>query len=87
MTIKLHKDFLQNELCLPRNAIKDEIYDNSRWSVHHSIVFVHNDKFYKTGYSVGATEMQDESPWEYDTDVECVEVKLVEKLVKTWEVC
>lgn len=84
MTVKFHKDFLINELGLPDNAIKDTITSTSRWSIHHDIVFAHNGKFYETYYSVGATEMQDESPWEYDTEIECTEVHLVEKTVKVW---
>lgn len=84
--IKLHKDFLINELNLPDSAIKNEIYDTSRWSIHHKIIFSYNDKFYSTTYSVGATEYQDESPWQNEEDVECQEVKLVEKTIKVWEV-
>lgn len=85
MTIKLHKDFLIDELELPHNSIKNTITSQSRWSTHHEIIFAHNGKFYKTHYSEGSTESQDESPWEYDSDVECVEVQIVEKLVKVWE--
>lgn len=84
-TIKLHKDFLENELNLPYSAIRNTISDTSRWRIHHNIIFAHNGKFYETYYSVGATEMQDEGPWEYDEEVECFEVKLVEKTIKVWE--
>lgn len=82
--IKLHKDFLKNELDLPYSAIKDDIVDTSRWSIHHGIIFAHDGKFYRTYYSVGATENQDESPWEYETEVECDEVELKEVKVKKW---
>jgi hypothetical protein len=85
MKIKLHKDFLINELDLPDNAIKDTIISQSRWSTQHEIIFAHDGKFYKTHYSQGSTEAQDESAWEYDTEVECAEVHIVEKLIKTWE--
>lgn len=83
-TIKLHKDYLKNELDLPSNAVLDEITDTSRWSVHHRIIFKHEGKFYETYYSEGATEMQDESPWEYDDEVECDEVELKEVKVVKW---
>jgi len=83
-TIKLHKDYLLEELDLPYSAIKDTIIDTSRWSENHEIIFAHNGKFYKTYYSQGLTEMQDESAWEYDEEVECIEVELTEKLVKVW---
>lgn len=58
------------------DVVQDTIIDNSRWSIIHEIVFKWTDrKYYKTTYSVGATESQDERPWEYETEVECVEVE------------
>lgn len=83
-TIKLHKDYLINELNLPYSAILDEVEDTSRWSSHHRIIFAHNGKFYEAHYSKGLTEMQDESPWEYEDDVECYEVELKEVKVRKW---
>lgn len=76
MTKNFHKDYLKNELELPWSAIKNTITGTSRWSVHHEIIFEDKGKFYKTHYSEGATECQDERPWEYDENVECVEVEL-----------
>jgi len=85
-TIKLHKDFLMNELGLPySNTIKNIITDTSRWSEHHEIIFAYSGKFYQAYYSEGLTEYQDESPWEYDEEIECIEVELIEKLVKVWQ--
>lgn len=83
---KFDKEFLINELDLPFKAIEDEVIDTSRWSIHHKIIFEHDGKFWQTWYSVGATEMQDEAPWEYEKEIECTEVHQVEKLVKIWEV-
>lgn len=83
--MKLHKDFLKGELDLPDAAIKDTITGTSRWSEHHEIIFAHDGKFWRTHYSQGLTEMQDESPWENETDIECEEVELVEKTVKVWQ--
>jgi hypothetical protein len=82
--IKLHKDYLTKELDLPYSAIKNDIVDTGRWSIHHEIIFAYDGKFYRTWYSEGATEMQDESPWEYDTEVECTEVELKEVKVMKW---
>lgn len=82
--INLHKDYLINELDLPHSAILDEITDTSRWSVHHRIVFEYEGKFYEAYYSEGATEMQDESAWEYEDEVECDEVELKEVKVRKW---
>ena len=86
-TVKFKKDFLVDELDLPYNddiVKSDEIDDTSRWSVFHTLVFEHEGKFYQTHYSVGATEMQDESPWEFEDEVECHEVEEKEVVVKQW---
>jgi hypothetical protein len=63
----------------------DEITDHSRWSVGHRIVFQYDDKVYEAYYGVGATESQDESPWEYEDEIECTEVEEVEVVVKKWK--
>jgi hypothetical protein len=63
----------------------DEITNHNRWSVGHRIVFQYNDKVYEAYYSVGATESQDESPWEYEDEIECTEVEEVEVAVKQWK--
>jgi hypothetical protein len=66
--------------------IGDNIVDHSRWSVDHELIFRWTDgKYYETSYSVGATEMQDERPWEYDKEVECQEVRKVTKTIEVWE--
>lgn len=69
--------------------VEDNIKETSRWSVHHTMVFKFEGKFYTSHYSVGATEMQDESPYEYDGDgegmVECTEVIQVEVPTKVWK--
>ena len=78
------KDYLMKELDLPYSAILDNIVDTSRWSIHHEIVFEDKGKFYSTHYSEGATEYQDESPWECEKDIECTEVELKEVVIKKW---
>jgi hypothetical protein len=82
--MKFKKEFLIDELDLPYSAIEDKVIDNSRWSIHHEIVFEHEGKFYRTYYSVGATECQDEEPWEYDDEVDCTEVVQKEITVMAW---
>ncbi|MGM9987353.1 MAG: hypothetical protein ACI35O_09015 [Bacillaceae bacterium] len=84
MKIHLDKNYMRDELDLPYNAILDEITETSRWSIHHRIIFSYQGRFYETHYSEGATEMQDESPWEYEDQVECQEVELKEVKVKKW---
>lgn len=59
--------------------VEDRLVDSSRWSLHYSLIFRYRDKFYATSYSRGATEMQDESPFDdYDDEIECLEVVPVE---------
>lgn len=63
----------------PVEIVVNEIVDTSRWSIHYTLVFSYDGKFYQTQYSRGATESQDESPFEYDADmIECSEVVPVE---------
>ena len=85
--MKFKKEYLIEELGLPYDCdlISEETIDNTRWSIIKEIVFQDKDgKYYQTTYSEGATECQDESPWEYEKEVECVEVELKEVLVKKW---
>ena len=66
--------------------IENNIVDNSRWSVIHKIVFLFNEKFYESDYSVGATEQQDERPYEFDNEeIECSEVKPISKTITVYE--
>lgn len=85
MKKKFSRDYLVNELGLPYdNTIVDKIIDTTRWSIVHEIVFEDKGHFYSTTYSEGATEMQDERPWEYDDEINCTEVELKEVTVKKW---
>jgi len=55
--------------------VQDIITSTSRWSIYHEMVFTVNGKFYIIDYSIGATEHQDESPFEYEPEeIECEEV-------------
>lgn len=62
------------------DVVLNEIYDTSRWSNHYTLVFkeLATDKFYQTDYREGATEQQDERPFEYEDEVVCTEVAPVE---------
>lgn len=81
-----NKEYLTKELGLPYDCklIEDDIIDTTRWSIVHEIVFEDKGKFYMTTYSEGATEYQDERPWEYEDEVKCTEVELKEVKVKKW---
>lgn len=68
------------------DVISCQLKGNSRWSLNYELIFKFEDKYYKSGYSAGATENQNESPYEYDEDdIECDEVKPVEKVVIVYE--
>ena len=84
MVKEFKKEFLLDELNLPECAIEDKVTSVSRWSVNHSIIFEHDGKFYRTTYSCGATEYQDEWAWDYEDTVTCVEVEQKEVLTKQW---
>lgn len=87
-TKKFSREFLREELGLPwrGDVIEDNVVDNDRWSIDHELIFRNpkDEKIYRCWYSVGATEMQDEQPWEYDTTIECEEVELRIKQVECY---
>lgn len=65
------------------------LVDKSRWADIYEFVFedTRDNKFYQSSYRVGATEMQEERPYEYDDDeISCDEVRPVEVLVVKYEV-
>lgn len=69
------------ELGYKLQLVHSELLDTSRWSHHYEAVFkdVDSGKLYRTHYSSGATECQDESPYEYDGDeIEFEEVEAYE---------
>jgi hypothetical protein len=84
LIMKISKEILVNNLDLPWSAIEDSVIDNSRWSIDHEIIFEYQGKFYRAYYSVGATEMQMEKPWEYEDTVECTEVAKKQVMVEQW---
>ena len=65
--------------------VRDEITDNSRWSIHHFLIFSLDGQLYSSQYSEGATEYQDERPWEYEDTVTCTLMQQVERLVTDYE--
>lgn len=83
--VKFNKSFMLDILDSD-NLIENKIIESTRWSIIHEIIFRHEDKYYKTYYSVGATETQYESPWQYEDEVACEEVHKVPKMIEVWEV-
>lgn len=50
-------------------VVSNEICDTSRWSIQYDCTIKDKEtgKFYDASYQEGATESQDESPFEHDT--------------------
>ena len=88
---EFRNSFLIDELGLPFDEyngckiISNVLVDNSRWSLNYELVFYFENKYYMTWYSVGATEQQDERPWEYDDIVDCFEVRPIDRIVRDFE--
>ena len=83
-TVKFTKEYMEEVLwgdAEGTEIIVNEIIDTSRWSNHYSLIFKKDDKYYRAYYSSGATEQQDERPWEYEDEVKCTEVEPYEKTV------
>lgn len=79
-----NRDYLRNEHDLPWSALFDEMVDQGRWTTTHRCIFENDGKFFEAYYSVGSTESCEESPWEYEDEVECTEVELKEVTIKKW---
>lgn len=74
-------DFLPED----RGKIVENVpISNSRWSSVYRLIFELDGSTYETTYSEGATEMQDEQPWEYEPMVSCTEVKPIEVTKTAW---
>lgn len=59
--------------------ISERIIDTSRWSINYEAIFrdKSTDKVYLTFFDKGATEMQEEHPYEWASDmIDCTEVEL-----------
>lgn len=77
------KDYLVEELGLPWTG-NYKIIETTRWSGIYELIFEDNDKYWRTIFSTGLTELQDESPWEYENEVECEEVEKKIIQVEAW---
>lgn len=79
MTKTFDKTYLTEKLVLPysKYVVSDTITDIGRWNIEHELIFLDpaDNKYYRTSYREGATELQDERPWEYNDTVEAVEVE------------
>jgi hypothetical protein len=72
---KVLKDLAWGETPEGYGVVRNDITGNGRWSIHHQMIFRKDASFYETSYSVGATENQEEHPYDYSPDeIECEEV-------------
>ena len=70
------KEFMQ-DILWGKNVVRDTIVEHNRWTVRHELIFKEGDKIFRAHYHVGATEYQEEHPWEHEDPVKVVEVKAV----------
>lgn len=80
-TIKLSKEHMLDVLDDDEQIVRDTQVGTSRWSIIHELIFKHDGMLYRAKYRVGATEQQDETPWEHEDEVTCTEVEAYEKTV------
>lgn len=72
-------DLVYEEKIHGMTIVERNLVTKSRWTIYYGMVFEFEGKFYKSKYSVGATEMQCEDPYEYEPEmIECEEVVPVE---------
>lgn len=66
--------------------VENKITSTSRWSIHYELVIQRelDGKYFRDYYTVGATEQQDEGPFEYD-EPDFNEVFPVEKVIVDFE--
>lgn len=85
------REFTREELLdlgLPDSAIENKLVDHGRWSLHYECYFRTDDLpegyAWQAMYSVGATEQQDERPWQHEETVTATLVRRGQKLVEGW---
>ncbi len=64
------------------SVVENKITGTGRWTTNYSLVVKKDDQFFHSRYRTGATENQDESPFEFDGElIEFKEVIPVETIV------
>jgi len=66
--------------------VEEKMEDTTRWSIHYSAIHkqISTGKYFIFYFSRGATEMQDEEPYEYEDKVIIQEVKKELVQVEQW---
>ena len=67
-------------------VVRARIADQSRWSIFYEMIIydVTDDRYYSTEYSTGATEAQDESPYEDEPEMVDVTEAFEVKQIVSW---
>jgi len=75
------EDWFDGKPALKFKKVQSKLVDTSRWSNIHEVIYqdLTTSKFYRSTYSVGATECQDQ----YAYDDEGDEIELTEVFAKT----
>lgn len=67
------------------NDVINEISDTSRWCVLYDRIFKYEGNLYSADYRVGATEQQDERPYELEDDeIDCPEMEEYTKVITAY---
>lgn len=94
-TMTFTRDELLNDLAVldvPAEGVEvisDRLCDHSRWAVRHELIFrtpaQPAGEAWKVYYDVGATEQQDEQPWEHEEKIVATLVRATKKTITVWE--
>lgn len=77
--MKFSKEFLQD---MEGETLSEKVIDTRRWVIVYERIFEFEGKVYQTIYEVGATEQQDQAPYEYEeNEIECPEFEAIKKTV------
>lgn len=68
--------------------VSRDLLESSRWSLHYELIVRFPDQpkgeAWRFRYSVGASESQDERPWQYEDEVVATLVREREVVMKQW---
>jgi len=68
-------------------VLEDKITGVSRWSEQHEVIVEYKGETYRTKYRKGATELQEEGPWDYEDEATLTKVERVERMMPVWVDC
>jgi len=66
-------------------VVSQEQSGKSRWAIQYDLIFKEGDKFYRAFFEEGATELQECTPWEWETEVVAIRVVPKEVIVIKYE--